>query len=195
MGVKLENEVTVEVSISKNKILELLESQGFELREEFDIKDIYMLEGNYNSSSTARELLKKCVLIRDIIFPTYECKMLTYKNKEYNSYGDIVKQKNVNCEISSIKSAKEFLEAINYKEFIKLNNHSYLMVSDEEEMAVQVVGKHVYIEMEEYSEAHNKRYKNIDEMKKVFDKYNIPIKNNDYFVKKAEIAIKEEYDI
>ena len=36
-----------------------------------------------------------------------------------------------------------------------------------------------------------KKYDSIEEMKKVIVKYNIPIKNNDYFVKKALIELQK----
>ena len=60
------------------------------------------------------------------------------------------------------------------------------------EVVIQDVNnKHLYMEIEDECHHANKTYKSIDEMKEVITKYNIPIKNNDYFVKKAEIELKE----
>ena len=64
--------------------------------------------------------------------------------------------------------------------------------NDVDEFAVQVVNnKHIYIEIEEKGNYIEKTYKSIDEMIEVIKKYEIPIKNENYFVKKAEIELKE----
>jgi superoxide dismutase len=46
--------------------------------------------------------------------------------------------------------------------------------------------------VEEFSDRLNKQYSSLEEMKNVFSKYNISIKGNNYFVKKAEIEIEEK---
>jgi len=74
---------------------------------------------------------------------------------------------------------------------MEINDHIIIYANDITELAVQLVNNHIYIEIEEYSRLHDKIYKNIDEIKKEFLKYNIPIKNNNYFVKKAEIELRE----
>ena len=85
---------------------------------------------------------------------------------------------------------KKVLEMINYEEFIKIFDHLTVYVNDEDYLVVQEVNnKHIYIEIEQ--ESNNIKYNSVEDMKNVFNKYNIPIKNNDYFVKKAEIEINE----
>ena len=53
--------------------------------------------------------------------------------------------------------------------------------------------KYLYIEIEEKCEYLNKTYNDIEEMKNVFNKYNIKIKENEYFAKKLLIALTDEY--
>lgn len=61
-----------------------------------------------------------------------------------------------------------------------------------DEFVVQIVNnKHLYIEIEEKCNYTDKIYKTIDEMIDVIKKYDIPIKGDNYFVKKAEIELKE----
>ena len=67
--------------------------------------------------------------------------------------------------------------------------------TDKDELVIQNVnGKHIYIELEDKCNYANRFYNSIDEMKKVITDNNIPIKNNDFFVKKAEIELQETYN-
>lgn len=188
-----ENEITVEVSCSLKELQDILENNNFKIVNEYDLNDIYMVEKNNVKEVDSLELLKKCVLIRDIIQKGREKKLITYKYKEYNEDREIVRQGNVNCIINSIKEAKQLFEAINYEELIKINDHLIIYSNGVDEFAVQLVNdKHIYIEIEEKCNYADKMYKNIDEMKNVVIKYNIPILDNNYFVKKAEIEVEEK---
>ena len=67
--------------------------------------------------------------------------------------------------------------------------------NDKDELVIQEVNnKHIYIEIEDKCHYTKIVYNSIDEMKEVIKKYSIPIKNNNYFVKKAEIELKETYN-
>ena len=59
----------------------------------------------------------------------------------------------------------------------------------EVELVVQLVNdKHIYLEIEASED------KDIKEMKQIIKKYKIPFKDDNYFVKKAEIEILENLD-
>jgi len=193
---KYENEVTVEIDISKEDLFNILKKQKFVVKEIYDVKDIYMLNKREKNNNDTLELLKNCILIRNIIDVNGESKKITYKYKEYNNKKEIVKQGKINCKIDSIKSAKELFEAIGYEEFVTINDHITVFSNSLDELCVQEVNnKHIYIEIEDDCHYTDKQYLDINEMKNVFKKYNIPIINNNYFVKKAEVEIKEKYNI
>ncbi len=85
---------------------------------------------------------------------------------------------------------------MNYEELIHINDHLIVYSNNIDEVTVQLVNdKHIYIEIEEECNYMNKKYKDIDSMINVFKKYNIPIKTNNYFVKKAEIEIREKFNL
>lgn len=190
---KYENEITVETVCGLQELNNLLEKLEFKVMEEYDVFDIYMLDKNYNNTENKLELLKHCILIRDIVGKDEETKKITYKYKEYNEKEEIVKQGKSDCEILDIEEAKNLFEALNYEELIRINDHIIVYSNNIDELAVQVVNnKHIYIEIEEKCNYINKKYNSLDEMKNVVSKYKIPIKEENYFVKKAEIELEEK---
>lgn len=189
---KFENEITVEVNCDFEDLEKQLLNIGFELKEKYLLKDIYMINSNYEITDDYLDALKNCVLIRNIIESDKETKLITYKYKEYNVKKEIIKQGKVDCEIKSIESAKALLEAINYKELIHINDEIYVYDNDKTQFAVQLVNdKHIYIEMEDEDNFTNRKYNNVNEMIDELKSYNLPIKEDNYFVKKAEIELIE----
>ncbi len=189
---KFEKEITVEVDVTLNELKLFLENKGFKIKEEYDLNDIYMINKNDKVCNNYLELLKKCVLIRNIIEEKTNKKKLTYKYKEYDSNQDIIRQGKIDCCIDSIEKAKELFEALNFEELISIRDHMLVYSNGIDEFVVQSVNnKHIYIEIEEKCNYIEKFYQTIDEMKEVIKKYNIPIKDENYFVKKAEIELKE----
>ena len=191
---KYENEITVEVDTDLDSLIKLLESNDLVLKEVYDLNDIYMINKN-DIEDNYLSMLNKCVLIRHIIEKSEERKMLTYKHKEYNDAMEIVKQGKIKCLIDDIDSAKQLFEGLGFEELIKINDHMMVYANDTDEFVIQNVNnKHIYIEVEDKCHYAKRFYQSIDEMKEVIKKYSIPIKNNDYFVKKAEIELKESYN-
>ena len=60
---KFENEITVEVDTDLDNLIKLLEKNEFTLKEEYDLKDIYMINKN-DKENDFLSMLNKCVLIR-----------------------------------------------------------------------------------------------------------------------------------
>lgn len=193
---KYENEITVEVNISLDDLIKILEENGFKLKEEYDLNDIYLInKNNKDNNNDYLSLLNNCVLIRHIIQKDKENKMLTYKHKEYNEKKEIIKQSKVTVKIDDIENSKLLFESLNFEELIRINDHMLVYATDNDELAIQNVNnKHIYIEIEDKCNYANRFYNSIEEMKKVITDNSIPIKNNDYFVKKAEIELQENLD-
>lgn len=191
---KFEKEITVEVDCSIDELMKILEKNGFKIIEEYDLKDIYMIDKNYKFDGNYLDVLKRCILIRNIIEEDRNRKVLTYKYKEYNELEEIVKQGRVDCEIKSLDEAYSFLNTIGYKELISIDDHMIVCCNEKTELSIQLVNdKHIYIEMEEDSHHVGRVYTSVEEMIDDFNKYNIPIKGDNYFVKKALIELKEVY--
>ncbi len=188
-----ENEITVEVDTNLEDLIKTVESKGFKFKEEYDLKDIYLInkkdkKGDYLS------MLNKCVLIRDIIEENKETKMLTYKYKEYNENKEITKQGKVKVKIDDVDNSKLLFEKLGFEELIRINDHIMVYATDKDEINIQDVNnKHIYIEIEDKCNYADRVYNSIDEMKDVITNNDIPIKDNGYFVKKAEIELKEKY--
>ena len=189
---KYEDEITVEVSCSFEKLKSILEENNFIIMEEYDVNDIYMLEKSYSSIEDNLELLKHCVLVRDIVEKDKIKSKITYKYKEYNDNLEIIKQGKIDCVVESKEAAKRLLKALNYEELLKINDHVIVLSNGTDEINVELVNnKHIYIEIEQKCNYIDKKYSDVKDMKEVFDKYNIPLKDNNYFVKKAEVELIE----
>ncbi len=188
-----ENEITVEVDTTLENLISILENRGFKLKQTYDLNDIYLIN-KLDKKCDYLSMLNKCVLIRHIIEENKETKMLTYKYKEYNENKEITKQGKVKVKIDDIDNSKLLFEKLNFEELIKINDHMLVYATDKDELVVQNVnGKHVYIEIEDKCNYADRFYNSIEEMKEVIIDNSIPIKGNDFFVKKAEIELQETY--
>ncbi len=188
-----ENEITVEVDTGLEELISILESRGFKLKETYDLNDIYLISKN-DKKGDYLSMLNKCVLIRHIIEEDKETKMLTYKYKEYNENKEITKQGKVKVIIDDIDNSKLLFEGLGFEELIRINDHMLVYATDKDELVIQNVNnKHIYIEIEDKCHYANSSYNSIEEMKNVVNDNLIPIKNNDFFVKKAEIELQETY--
>ncbi len=189
-----ESEITVEVCVDLSSIIKILEENGFELKEVYDLNDIYLINKNDKEDDYLSKL-NKCVLIRNIIEKDKETKLLTYKYKEYNENKEITRQGKVEVKIDDISNSKLLFEKLGFQELIRINDHMLVYATDKDELVIQNVNnKHIYIEIEDKCNYADRFYNSIDEMKKVITDNNIPIKNNDFFVKKAEIELQETYN-
>lgn len=186
-----EVEITAEVNVGLNDLLKIMKDNGFVLKEEYDLNDIYLIK-NDDKSENYLHMLNKCVLIRSIIFPDHEYFLVTYKYKEYTRDNDIKNQTKISCKIENPKEMSLIFERLGFEELIKINDHLLVFYNNTDEIAIQYVNnKHLYIEIEKESETHT--YSSLKQMKDFFKKYNIPIKNDNYFAKKAEVELQERY--
>lgn len=188
----IEEEITVEVDTSYEELLKILRKNHFHKQESFLLRDIYLIHKNEKKDTNYLSLLNKCVLVRSIITKKKQSHFLTYKYKEYLDNGDIKSQSKVSCKIDSPDNMTLILNNLDFEELIKIDDQMSIYVNDEDIMGVQWVNnKHLYIEVE-LDKKPNGSYKSLEEIKGIFKKYNIPVKDNNYYVKKAEIELKEK---
>lgn len=187
---KTETEITVTVKCDYDTLKKELEKNNFKIVEEYEIKDIYMIDKNIdlNQLSTL-DILKKCILVRNIVDIK---KVLLYKYKEYAENWDIIKQWKVECPVTDILKAIDFMKSINYKQLFRIYDKCIVFTNNETELVVQIVNNnHLFIEMETKCEHIDKKYSSEQEMIDDLNRYNLPIDNSSYFAKKAEIVLKD----
>ncbi len=187
---QMETEITVLVKTDYETLQKELKENNFLLKEEYVVNDIYMIDENVNISNMSYlDILKKCILVRDIV--GFE-KVLLYKYKKYAENGDILEQGKVRCPITDVDKAVKFMETIHYKRLFDISDKCIVYANDKSELVVQLVNdKYIFIEMESTGDYIDREYRNVEEMKSDLLSYNLSIDESNFFVKKAEIMLKE----
>ncbi len=187
---KMETEITVLVKRNYEELKSKLEENGFEIKEEYELNDDYMINNDIDLSKLSKlEILQKCILVRDIVNIKKE---LLFKYKKFASNGDILEQGKVECPVTDIDKAINFMEAINYKKLFNIYDKCIVFANKESELIVQLVNdKYIFIEMESEGDYIDRKYGSIEELKEDINRYDLPIDTSDYFVKKAEILLTE----
>ena len=187
---QMETEISVLVKTDYETLQKELKENNFLLKEEYVVNDIYMIDENVNISNMGYlDILKKCILVRDIV--GFE-KVLLYKYKKYAENGDILEQGKVRCPITDVDKAVKFMETIHYKRLFDISDKCIVYANDKSELVVQLVNdKYIFIEMESTGDYIDREYRNVEEMKSDLLSYNLSIDESNFFVKKAEIMLKE----
>ena len=177
-------EITVSVTSEYDKLINKLIKEKFNFKEEYFMKDIYMINKDIdlNKLSTL-EILKKCILVREIKDIK---KVLLYKKKEYDTNGDILSESKIECPVTDIIKALEFMKSINYTELFTIDDKCTVYEKNNIELCIQRVNdKYLFIELETFEN------QTIDELKEIINSFDLPIDKSNYFVKKAEIILRE----
>ena len=186
----METEITVLVKSDYEVLKRELEKNEFQIKEKYELKDVYMIDKDIDLSKLSKlEILKKCILVRDIVNIKKE---LLYKYKKYDVNGDILEQGKVESPVIDIEKAIGFMESINYKKLFNIYDRCIVYANKETELVVQLVNdKYIFIEMESECEHIKRKYNSVEELKNDINRYNLPIDNSNYFVKKAELILSE----
>ena len=186
----VDNEITVLVTSNYEKLHNKLLENNFSIKEEYELNDTYMINKKTDvSNCNILDVLKQCILVRDIVGIKKE---LLYKYKKYDNEGDVLEQGKVECPVYDIEKAIKFMESINYKQLFKIYDKCIVYANDRTELVVQLVNdKYMFIEMEQTCEYIDRKYSNVEELKNDLNSYNLPIDKNNYFVKKAELILRE----
>ena len=185
-----ENEITVKVNTTYDKLHNILLKNNFIKKEEYTVKDTYMINKEIDITKlNDLEVLKQCILVRDVVDIE---KSLVYKNKEYDSEGNIIKQSKIKCPILDIEKGIKFMEEINYIKLFNIIDKCIVYVNNDNELVVELVNdKYVLIELESNPEYINKKYTCYLDMIKELNSYNLPIDKTNYFVKKAVLVLND----
>lgn len=186
MDQKDNNEITVKVTSSKEELIQILEKKGFLPGNSFSLDDYYFVPNDLDlKKMTTRDILSKAVIIRNIFENNVYIKKITYKIKEFNSNGEILNQKAINCNIDDIEQAKQLLTAIGYKQIMNIKEKDIVYYKEQLALAIKdIKNGDILIEVETEP---NSEFDTIDKLKNVIKNLDIPIEPNQYFIKKAEI--------
>ena len=168
----METEITVLVKSDYEVLKRELEKNEFQIKEKYELKDIYMIDKDIDLSKLSKlEILKKCILVRDIVNIKKE---LLYKYKKYDVNGDILEQGKVECPVIDIEKAIGFMESINYKKLFNIYDRCIVYANKETELVVQLVNdKYIFIEMESECEHIKRKYNSVEELKNDINRYAI----------------------
>ena len=184
---KLSNEITVKLKCTVEEICKILESKGFQFVERYLLDDIYYIPNTINiKNMSERDILSKAIILRNVegyIPNKYRESKLTYKKKEIDQEGNIVKQSKVDCKIIDSNDGKKFLEAIDYKAIMQIKEFDYLYKKNELQICIKdVLNGDKLIEIEE-----NEQLDTIDGKIKSSSKYKW------LFYKKSWNRIKKDF--
>ena len=188
----MSNEITVKLECSKRDIYKILEYKGFKVVRQFYMNDIYFIPTNLEiKGKTERETNKSAILLRNITEELPKKRnvyKLTYKQKQINENGEILKQDKVDCEITKLIEGKIFLEAIGYKEIMNIKEYDIVYEKEELQLAIkEIENSDILIEMETISD--NKELNTVEKLQQKIKQLELPVDCNNYFVKKAEVEL------
>lgn len=186
MALKEHNEITAKITCSLEELYEILEDKGFKIIDEFTMDDKYMILKNTNlKEENSREILSKAILIRDIVKEKRQDKMITFKNKQFDSQGNIIKQNTIDCYIANIEDAVRIFNSIGYYQVMEIIEDDLIYEKDGFQLAIKdIKNGDKLIEIET-----DANYDSIDILKKKLKEFKIPVDESNYFVKKAEVEL------
>lgn len=190
----MNNEITLKITSDLKDFYNILENKGFKIVDRFSLDDIYFIPKDTDINKLSpRQILDHYILIRNITqyMPNeYKVIKMTYKEKNIADTGEIIDQKNIDCEIKNIQDGKNILNAIGYKKIMNIKENDIVYGKDGFEIAVKdILNGENLIEIETVK--NNIELDTIEKLKAKLNELQLPIDTNDYFVKKAEIELKK----
>ena len=183
MSIKEENEITIKVACSNDELIKHLINKGFNEGRKFTLDDYYLIPKDINMNQlSTREILAKAIIIRYIVDDGEIIQKITFKKKNINSDGEIISQKATNCDVLDYKSAIDLFYELGYYQIMNIKESDVIYFKDELELTIKFIENgNTLIEIET-----NENFETVDKLKKLVKELEIPIENNNYFVKKAE---------
>ncbi len=188
-----EVELTIQVLEDYDEVIRKIENQSYKLVEKYYMKDNYMIHKSINLNIDNYDILKKCILIRNIVDDNPK-NYLIYKDKSYDVNGKIVSQNKIKAKIESVEDVKKTLESVDHITLFEIENYSTVYKKDDTEIVIQKITdpSGIYIEIEATEE--ELLNNNDEEVKDILKiKLNtLELKTTgDYEVKKALIALEK----
>lgn len=190
MSKKPDNEITLKIKGNLDEFYKDIECKGFKIVHEFSMDDTYFVPSIINlQEMSTRKILSKAVLVRKIVGKTSGkvSQKITFKIKEFDINGNILKQDAINCEVLDIEKAKDLLKAIGYKEIMNIQEADRVYENDGFRFAVKDIRNGdnlIEVELGENEDVYT-----VEELVEKVKEYKISVYLDNYFVKKAEIEL------
>lgn len=183
MPIKQENEITIRILCSKEELIKHLEGKGLKKGRKFRLDDHYLIPKTLKLEElTAREILSKAVIVRNIENDGKIVNKITFKNKIINGKGEIVSQTATSCEVMDYTEGIRLFEELGYYEIMNIIEDDIIYYNDDIELAIKdIYNGDLLIEIET-----NNNITTIKELKEIIESLEIPFEKDNYFVKKAE---------
>ena len=187
MPIKQENEITIRILCSKEKMIKHLEEKGLKKGRKFRLDDHYLIPKILKVEELiVREILSKAVIIRNIDNDGKRVNKITFKNKNINEKGEIVSQIAISCEVLDYTEGIRLFEELGYYEIMNIIEDDIIYYNDKIELAIKYVyNGDLLIETETTN-----NITTIEELKKIIENLEIPFEKDNYFVKKAEERLR-----
>lgn len=144
-----ETEITVQVFEEKEKILNHLKEQGFDLERTFQLNDWYYIKHDDISSMTYQDLISQSILLRQIITNKESCQ-ICFKDKTYDDVGNVISEEKIVSHIDNLSKTQQIFDHAGLNNYCTLLNSSFVFRKGELYFAVQVIeGLGIFIEYEE----------------------------------------------
>ena len=188
----MSNEITVRLKCNIKEMCNLLENKNFIVTDEYCLNDTYFIPKELDLENiTHREIISKAIILREITetMSNQQIVKLVFKTKQIDINGDILRQKKYECEILNVKDGETFINSIGYKKLMTIKEYDKSYERDDFKITIKdVENGEKLIEIETVED--NKELDTIEKIKDKVNQLELPLDTNDYFVKKAEIALK-----
>lgn len=188
----MSNEITVRLKCNIKEMCNLLENKNFIVTDEYCLNDTYFIPKELDLENiTHREIISKAIILREITetMSNQQIVKLVFKTKQIDINGDILSQKKYECEILNVKDGETFINSIGYKKLMTIKEYDKSYERDDFKITIKdVENGEKLIEIETVED--NKELDTIEKIKYKVKQLELPIDTNDYFVKKAEIVLK-----
>ncbi len=192
MAVENSNEITVRIKGNLKEFYKIIEEKGFEVTDRFKMDDTFFIPQNLDlEKMSAREILANAIIVR--IVERHNGKLvknITFKRKVFDEQGNILSQSKVECDVLDTEDAKRLLNAIGYKELMRIKESDIAFEKNGFTFSVKDIENGEKL-IESEAEPKDETMDTLDKIKVMFDKYEIPIYKDNYFVKKAEIELNK----
>lgn len=190
MEKKNSNEITVKIKCDINVFYDTIEKRGFKNIDHFNLDDTFFISNDLDiDSMTTREILSKAVLVRKVTYDYKVVKLITFKKKKFDEKGNILDQQNIECNILKIDEAKRLLNAMGYKEIMRIVENDLVFKKDNVQFAVKdIVDGDKLLEMEM---GFNESFSTLSQIEEKMKELDIPVYTDNFFVKKAEIELNK----
>lgn len=190
-------EITLKLKCSVDEFCNVLENKEFKVSLKFLLDDTYFISQKLDIKKlSVREILKEAVLLRNIddYYINKKSYKLTFKKKEFDKNGNILNQSSVNCKIFDLEEGRNFLENIGYKEILNIKESDIVYQKDDLKIAIKdIENGDKLIEVETVE--NNIEFNTIEKLKEKILQMKLPIYEEDFFVKKAEVELEKKLKI